>query len=131
MKRTVGAILIKDNKILLLNRNPNAFRNYWSLAGGHVDEGETLKEAVKREVKEETNLSFKPRFFRNYMEDFKEFNWKAKASFFYGSFNGKVKIDKESSKFGWFSLKQINRMKIAFDNKKVINDFIKWKNKKK
>lgn len=131
MRNTAGAIIIKDNKFLLLKRNTAVFKNYWNLPGGSVDKGETLKKAVKREVKEETNLSFKPMFFRSYIEDFKMFKWKAEVSFFYGNFKGKVKINKESSKFGWYTLKQINKMKLSFEHKKVINDFVEWKRKRK
>jgi 8-oxo-dGTP diphosphatase len=32
------------------------FKGCWHLVGGHVEENETLKQALKREFKEETNL---------------------------------------------------------------------------
>jgi ADP-ribose pyrophosphatase YjhB (NUDIX family) len=31
----------------------------WTLPGGHVDEGETLHQAMKREIKEEFNIKMK------------------------------------------------------------------------
>jgi ADP-ribose pyrophosphatase YjhB (NUDIX family) len=52
----VDGVYIKDGKILLLKRSTEPFNSYWHLIGGHVEENETLKEALKREFKEETNL---------------------------------------------------------------------------
>jgi mutator protein MutT len=52
----VGAVIIKDNKILLEKRKYDPGKGKWSVPGGVVDLGETTEEAVTREVKEETNL---------------------------------------------------------------------------
>ncbi len=49
------AIVIKDGSILLLEQKSETGRG-WSLPGGKVEYGETLKEAVQREVKEETGI---------------------------------------------------------------------------
>jgi ADP-ribose pyrophosphatase YjhB (NUDIX family) len=51
----VGAVVIKDNKILLIHRFRDG-EEYWVLPGGGVEEGESLEEALHREVKEETCL---------------------------------------------------------------------------
>jgi len=57
----VDAIATKDGKILLIKRAPNVFcPNKWGLPGGYLDRDETIKDAVIREVKEETNLDAKP-----------------------------------------------------------------------
>lgn len=55
LKVRVAVILIKDEKILLV-RHRKGQRSYWVLPGGTVEEGETIKETAKREIKEETNL---------------------------------------------------------------------------
>ncbi len=52
----VGGILIQDNKILLVKRKNEPGKGLWAIPGGLVEPGETLKDAVKREIKEETNL---------------------------------------------------------------------------
>jgi nucleoside triphosphatase len=52
---TVGALIVgKDGKILL-TRSHKWFDRY-TLPGGHIEVGETMKEAVAREAKEETGL---------------------------------------------------------------------------
>ena len=52
----VGAIVIKDSKILLVKRNKNPKKGQWAIPGGSVKLGETLQQAVEREIKEETGL---------------------------------------------------------------------------
>jgi len=47
-------------RILLVERAGQPLKGYWSLPGGLVETGETLEEAVRREVFEETGLRVKP-----------------------------------------------------------------------
>lgn len=56
--RRVGAIIHKENKILLIHRKKNG-SEYWVLPGGGVENRESLEEALKREVFEETSLNLK------------------------------------------------------------------------
>ncbi|MHB1001115.1 MAG: NUDIX hydrolase [Armatimonadota bacterium] len=52
----VAAVVIRDGSILLIQRGDEPSRGKWSIPGGRVEWGETLTDAVKREVKEETGL---------------------------------------------------------------------------
>ncbi|MBA3914552.1 MAG: NUDIX hydrolase [Acidobacteriales bacterium] len=56
----VGAIIIRDGNILLIRRNQEPLKGQWSLPGGAVELGETLEEAIIREVLEETSLMIRP-----------------------------------------------------------------------
>lgn len=53
---TVGAVLLYKNKILLIKRANTPGKGLWSVPGGRVKLGESLENAVKREVLEETQL---------------------------------------------------------------------------
>lgn len=52
----VGAIVIRDNHVLLIRRGKPPKAGEWSLPGGRQKLGETTAEAAMREVKEETGL---------------------------------------------------------------------------
>ncbi len=49
----VGAIIIKDNKVLMVNNNRD---DYYYSVGGRIQFGETAEQAIKREVKRRTGL---------------------------------------------------------------------------
>jgi ADP-ribose pyrophosphatase YjhB (NUDIX family) len=53
----VSAAIFRDGKVLLVRRAAAPAMGLWTLPGGRVEVGETLVEAVKREVVEETALS--------------------------------------------------------------------------
>lgn len=52
----VGAVILKENKILLEKRQNDPGKGKWSIPGGLVELGESVEQTVIREVKEETNL---------------------------------------------------------------------------
>jgi mutator protein MutT len=52
----VGALIIHENKVLLARRAKHPFKREWSVPGGAVEVGETVEEAVRREVREETGI---------------------------------------------------------------------------
>jgi mutator protein MutT len=52
----VGGIIFREDQVLLIKRGTEPSLGQWSIPGGAVFVGETLEEAVRREVLEETHL---------------------------------------------------------------------------
>ena len=53
----VGAIIIDDSRVLLVRRANPPLQGEWSIPGGLVETGETTRDAIVREVLEETGLN--------------------------------------------------------------------------
>jgi len=56
----VGAIILRRDRILMAQRGKEPLKGWWSLPGGALETGESLKDAVCREVREETGLEIRP-----------------------------------------------------------------------
>jgi 8-oxo-dGTP diphosphatase len=52
----VGAVIFKENKVLLVKRGQAPAKGKWAVPGGKINAGEIMAEALKREIREETNL---------------------------------------------------------------------------
>ena len=52
----VGAVIVQDERLLLIQRTNDPGAGRWAVPGGHVEPGETLADAARREVLEETGL---------------------------------------------------------------------------
>lgn len=121
-------ILRTDNskkQILLVKRGSytNKFPHYWSFPWWKQEDGEDLKDTVKREVKEEINLSFTPEnlFYTS------EINW-IQLNRFLWTWKGEIKVEwKELDWYAWYIFEEIKNLKIAFDNK-VVLDLLKRNN---
>lgn len=56
----MGAVLIHEGRVLLIRRGKEPLRGRWVVPGGTVELGETLEEALVREMVEETGLVVQP-----------------------------------------------------------------------
>ena len=52
----VGAVIVNEGKMILVRRGVEPGKGKWSIPGGLVELGETVRDAVVREAKEETGL---------------------------------------------------------------------------
>jgi ADP-ribose pyrophosphatase len=55
----VGAVVIKDDKVLLVRRGVNPSKDLWAIPGGGLELGETLQEGAEREILEETGVKIR------------------------------------------------------------------------
>ena len=55
----VGAVVFKDERVLLVRRGQPPSEDLWAIPGGSVEIGETLQEAAEREILEETGIKIR------------------------------------------------------------------------
>jgi ADP-ribose pyrophosphatase len=58
-KVAVGAVVFKDERVLLVRRGQPPSEDLWAIPGGSVEIGETLQEAAEREILEETGIKIR------------------------------------------------------------------------
>jgi ADP-ribose pyrophosphatase YjhB (NUDIX family) len=64
-----SGLIVRDGKVLLVRRGKEPYRDHWSLPGGGVEPGETIRETVRREVLEETGLEVTVGLVAGYREE--------------------------------------------------------------
>ncbi len=52
----VGAVIVRDNRVVIVQRTTEPLKGQWSIPGGALEIGETLRDCAAREALEETGL---------------------------------------------------------------------------
>jgi 8-oxo-dGTP diphosphatase len=126
----VDAIMVRDNKLLMIVRGGNTYHGWLALPGGMVDEGETVEEAVVREVKEECGVDATPlEILGVYSEPGRDPRGHTCSVVFVMDFEGQPVAGDDAQDFRWISLPPGDEEKIAFDHRKVIADYLVWREK--
>lgn len=128
---TVGALILNKRGEIFLMRS-HKWRNKFVIPGGHIELGETMEEALKREVKEETGLDihgikllahqefiFDAAFWRKRHFIFFDFLCKARSS--------KVTLNSEGQEFVWISPEAALKLSVEPYTREVIIGHIKQK----
>lgn len=112
----------EDLKILLIQRSGKPFAGMWALPGGFVDMGETLEQAAKRELQEETGIA------RLYLEQLYTFGDPGRdprdrviTVAYYALVkltDHTIKADTDASDVAWFGVSDLPRL--AFDHAKIV-----------
>lgn len=126
-----GAVVHRRGKVLLVKRNNPPNMGRWALPGGLVELGETTSDAAKREVLEETGLKViieglldvqtdlhrDDRFRLEYHYVLIDYQARPEA--------GRVKLNGESTAYGWFTSQRIEGLDMSEGTRSVLNLFFK------
>jgi ADP-ribose pyrophosphatase YjhB (NUDIX family) len=115
----VGAAVFQDAKILLIQRGQEPLKGWWTLPGGLVETGEPLEAAVRRETLEETGLKVTPvgiaTVFERIMADREgrtEFHYVI-VDYLCQLESGTVRAASDAAAAGWFTLDEMQDLKMA------------------
>lgn len=127
---TVGALILNDKKQILLAKS-HKWKDCFTIPGGHVELGEKIEEALKREIKEEVGLDIKPiRFLVTQEAIFSEEFYKPKHFIFIDyvceALTTDVKIDNdEMQEFIWIDPEKALEMNVDSFAKRTIREYLK------
>jgi len=134
-----GALIVNDkNQILLIRRTEKCqggLKGIWSRPGGAVEFGETVEQAIKREIKEELNIDIELFGKNTFHEDIVIKDEEKRHWVTYGPFakiiSGELKNmePEKHDKLEWFDLDNLPE-NIAHYTKKSIQDFKQYLEKK-
>ena len=135
MKRglTSDVIIEKGNKIVLVKRGERPEKDKLAIPGGHVEIGELVENAVKREAKEETGLNIKLIDILGVYSDPKRDprGHYITTVFIAKIVSGKLKASSDAKEVNFFDPRKLKKKDIAFDHFKIIQDYLKYKKHKK
>ena len=121
----VGAVIVRENRVLLIRRGHPPLLGEWSLPGGVLECGETLREATIREAREETGLVVEvdemlgvyERVIRS--EDARVRYHYVLIDFLCHPVAGELKAASDAADAGWFSREELPALKLAYDTNDV------------
>lgn len=120
---TVDALIIYEEKIVLIKRKNSPYEGMFALPGGFVDIGETVEAAVVRESKEETSLDFEIiGLIGVYSDPRRDPRGHTVSICFIGIGNGELKAGDDAREVGLFDI--YNVPKLAFDHNKIVENAI-------
>lgn len=122
----VDGIILEKGEVLLVRRAHHPCIGSWTLPGGHVDYGERVEEAIKREMKEEVGVPVKiKKLFGVYSDPKRDPRYHTTSVvYLLEKGKGKIHISREASEFKYFPLGSLPG-KIGFDHRKILNDLRK------
>ena len=123
--KVVAAVIVKENKILIARRKEGKHLEFkWEYPGGKVENNENEKESLKRELKEELDISVS---IDDYItESFYEYD-KAKINlkaYFVKNYSGSIKLT-DHDKINWIKIDELNNYEFAPADIPINNYLIK------
>ncbi len=121
----VGAVIVQDRRVLLIRRGQAPLLGEWSLPGGVLECGETLREAAVREAREETGLVVETVdmlgvYERIIREDARVRYHYVLIDFLCRPVGGELSAGSDAAEVGWFTREQLPALRLAYDANDVV-----------
>src|SRR3989344_5938104 len=118
-KGTATAVIIRDNKLLVLKRNEDPHKGMRDLPGGFMDAAETPEQTMERELLEELGIHADMTFMRHVPGTA---SWKGETFSIISSFylvgigNQEIQLNNENIAHEWIPISEIKPETIAYDS---------------
>lgn len=128
----VGAVIVRDGRVLLIRRGQAPLLGEWSLPGGVLECGETLREATAREAREETGLVVETADMLGVYEriipaaDGRTRYHYVLIDFLCRPVGGELRAGSDAAEVGWFRREELPGLKLADDANKVVQKGLAW-----
>jgi len=122
----VGAVIVEQNRVLLIRRGTAPLLGEWSLPGGVLECGETLREAVVREAREETGLVVETgEMLGVYERVIRGDEGRVRYHYVLIDFlccpvSGDLKAGSDAADVRWFTRDELSALNLAFDANDVV-----------
>ncbi len=121
---TVGGLIFNKKGELFLMRSYK-WNGKYCIPGGHIEMGESMKDAIEREIKEETNLDVTDIQFHSLQDCVYSKNFHEKRHFIFVDFVCKaisddVILNNEASEFAWIGLNDLDKFPIESNTLKSV-----------
>ena len=122
----VGAIIIEDDRVALVRRGQPPLQGKWSIPGGVLEVGETLRAAAEREVREETGLEVEIGellgvFDRVVPDEEGHIRYHyVLIDFLCRRVSGKLRAGDDAEDVDWFQAEELDELGLAPETRKVI-----------
>lgn len=120
---TVDGVVIYNNGIVLIKRKGGPFKGHFALPGGFVEYGETVEEALKREMREETGLEVRPvKLVGVYSDPGRDPRGHTVTVAFLCIGEGELRAGDDAKEIYVVPIGEALRMELAFDHSKILRD---------
>ncbi len=126
---TVGALIFNAEGKLFLMRS-HKWKGKWVVPGGHIELGERMEDALRREVKEETNLDIRDLEFICFQEFICDDRfWKASHFIFFDyacrTDSTEVRLNEEAEEYVWVTVDEALALPLEHYTVVAIHEYLK------
>lgn len=127
----VGGVIIRDNQVLLIRRGREPLKGEWSIPGGMLELGESLRDGVKREVLEETGLKIVPLEVLAVFDRIQKEGGRVRyhyviVDYFCRPVGGRLKSGSDVLDARWITREELPRYRVTTKAAAVIADAFEW-----
>lgn len=130
---TVGALIFNAQGQLFLMRS-HKWRGQWVIPGGHIELGETMEQALRREIREETGLEIRDIEFICFQEFIHDDRFWRRRHFIFFDYtcrtdSTEVVLNDEAQEYVWVDLDRAKELPVEWYTVVAIDEYLMRKDR--